>query len=629
MFKVKIRKNKISAGVLAIFAFVIIVGFLFFGNAEKTNASWEDWGMAYSRFVLGSGGINNALGLPNPANIIYDTTSGSTPGTAEKTFNTTCNLSILSPSTWIPCLLSSVLSFVGFLLESAVSLFIWAIDASKLTAILNNAVLYTAWKNVRDLLNIAFILVLLYSAFCTILQIEKYNYKKILLLLVIMALLVNFSFPITRFIIDIANTLQYTILKSLVGDPAKTLAFHTETTMLKDIINPKGNPGLPQLIASIVFVFILAITFLAMGVLFLIRIIALAILIIFSPVAFVGSIISAGSGYAGKWWDNLFRYAFFGPIMVFMLYVATALMSAIGTNELLNRNGAGTFSNIVQQNSIDKDLIVALSSFAIPIVILWLGMGVAQSMSIAGAGAVMGGAQKFIGKVGKYIGKGAYKAPWAAIKATGVPGGVKQAWSKRVTQPLERSRQDKEAFFAGKLGDKSAAERNMKTRAAQYEKDNESLSDLKEWASKGDAAAAYTLATRGKIDQKTFGEAMDKIKDEKTKESLIGKAEDTRMDVTLDYKFKMNAKKATGDPTKKKWTAIQDAAKTEYGNLNAEAWSKQKNLTEQFAPGPHNPYAAEIEAGAKAAFVDLATHSPDGAKEALKRMNGSNAAAIV
>ncbi|MFH0898734.1 MAG: hypothetical protein V1855_04095, partial [bacterium] len=513
-----------------------------------------------------------------------------------------------------------VFGLVKLLLEMSATIFRWVLDVKNFNYIVDNkAIIYPIWQIVRDFLNIAFILVLLYSAFCTILQIEKYSYKKLLLNLVIMALLVNFSFPITRFIIDIANVLMYTIVNTLLGANAgDSMAFISGKSGILPTFTASQASFL-GIITAIIFGFILAITLLAIGILLVIRLVALAILIIFSPLAFVATILPDASGYSSKWWDNLFRYSFFGPIMIFVIYIATQILKNMTETQ-------NVLTQLAGKESIDPNIAGSLAYFSIPIVLLWMGMGIAQSMSIAGAGAVMGGAQKFIGNVGKYIGKGAYKAPWAAIKATGVPGGVQQSWKKNVTDRFDRSQKTREARWAGRLGDKSAAERNMKTRSAEYEKNNETIEDLKKWAASGDAAAAYSLATRGKMDPGTFKTIMDKLKaqkDTRTMESLMGKTSESRMDVTLQYKLELDkAKAASADPvvraTAKGWANITDVAEHEYGGLTAEEWSKQKDLPEQFK----DPV---VKAAAKTSFGTLDTAAKT---EAFKRMNGKNADAI-
>lgn len=315
----------------------------------------------------------------------------------------------------IVCTLVGVLKLAGWFLNVAILLFAWVIDASKLNAVLSDPAIFKSWTVVRDLLNIAFILVLLFSAFASIFQASSYNYKKILLWLVIMALLVNFSYPITRFIIDVSNSLMYTIIKQQFdGYTNENIIFRVMPEgfdALKEVITPTTKPEIPQLLASIIFVFILAMTILAMGLLLLIRTIALAIIIIFSPIAFVGSILSKG----GEWWDHLFKYAMAGPMMAIVLAVSMQLMKA--TTALSSFSGQGQ-DYTGAGSMID---FVPMAQFAIPITVLWVGIGMA-SKGIAGSSAIVGGVQKFAKGVGKRFsgynyGKSQYDAFAAKRKA--------------------------------------------------------------------------------------------------------------------------------------------------------------------------------------------------------------------
>src|SRR3989344_5022547 len=62
-----------------------------------------------------------------------------------------------------------------------------------------------AWGVIRDLANMLFIFVLLYVAIGTILGLSKVNWKKTLVLIVIAALLINFSLFFTKIIVDASN----------------------------------------------------------------------------------------------------------------------------------------------------------------------------------------------------------------------------------------------------------------------------------------------------------------------------------------------------------------------------------------------------------------------------------------
>lgn len=288
-------------------------------------------------------------------------------------------------------ILRGVLTLVGYLLSFAASLFVWVIDPKIINNTIGDPIVYKIWAQVRDVVNVAFILMLLFSAFCTIFQVEKYSYKKILVTLIIMALLVNFSFPIARFIIDVANVLMYYFINALGfggadgGKSFRDIIINGNVQKLfKDV-----NASIPYLLAQIVFSFLFAVTLLVIGVLLVVRLIVLTILVIFSSVAFVGSVVPFLSSQASKWWDALFKHAFFGPIMIFMIYVAALMMAEINKTTANIDKVAG-----VQTDSLSKGLITAMVQVATPIVILWVGLGVAQSLNVAAAGAVTGMGKK-------------------------------------------------------------------------------------------------------------------------------------------------------------------------------------------------------------------------------------------
>jgi hypothetical protein len=357
------------------------------------------------------------------------------------------------------CFILVMFKFAGFLLTLSGTVFVWIIDTDNIKLILNGTStsnpIYEVWTYVRDLLNMAFIMILLFSAFCTIFQVEQYNYKKLLWKIVLMALLVNFSFPITRFIIDASNILMYSLINSdLISSAAPTITsffanIAKSNGALANLLESRNFTDNTSLLAATIMIFMLAITLLAIGILLLVRMIALAILIIFSPIAFVGTILPGASSYASKWWDNLFKYSFFGPIMILGVVIAIKLMNGIGDSLRTSANSAAT--GLVTANIIGNVAYIAL-----PIVLLWIVMGVAQSMSIAGAGAVIGaaqGAMKWSAKnlTGYRIAKaaGGAGAHWLNRKLAETKGlrylspmAMKEAWKLRTT------RQDRKALAA-------------------------------------------------------------------------------------------------------------------------------------------------------------------------------------
>lgn len=390
--KVFTGKRFILSLVFLCFAFIFVVGF-----TDSTNAASSFTQSVDSTTTKGIGVLTEAIGTP-----------------------------VLAA---MNVLLYAVFAFFGLLLIIAGVLLDWAINPTNFALIMNMGAIKTIWITVRDFLNLFFIMVLLFSAFCTVFQINKYNIKKILLNLVIMALLVNFSFPIARFIIDAANIPMYFIINNTFPGLSNESGISTLLVSFSKILTsivpepkwftwgegPMGSQLTIKLIAASIFVFILTISLLIMAILFIIRMIVLAIIIIFSPVGFVASIFPGTSSFASKWWDTLLKQAFWGPIMAFMLYVALKIMEEMQNGQIgasmekfANDNG-GNFSKI----------IVGGVSMAIPVALIWIGMGSAKQMGAIGADR----AQKWATKAVKW----AARAP---LKYSGVEGAAKKGWKK-------------------------------------------------------------------------------------------------------------------------------------------------------------------------------------------------------
>jgi hypothetical protein len=398
---------------LAIFATVFLFLSMLSININLSNSE-NSVGPMRAAAAMTFGG--RVLGQPAPAGTAAYRAEQSAQ--AEKNKPSSCSM------LWNPfiCPLLAVAEFVSWLVRFPADILKWAINPDILKSVISNNGIYTAWKTVRDFLNMAFIMILLFSAFCTIFQVKKFNYKSTLLNLVLMALLVNFSFPISRFIIDVSNVLMYTLLNSLSfdgGNASNIAGFFAKASSLQGIISQGTSASASQLIAAIVFMFILGVTFLVMAVLFVVRIVALAILIIFSPLAFTGTIIPGEIGSkASAWWGHLFHYAFFGPIMVFMIYVAMTVMQATTALPI-----------VVKDGSMLGQLLQDMAMFTVPIIILWMGMMIANSMGVAGAGAVTGYASKFLKSAGRNLGGAVPATKWISKKA-GVTGGVQQKWAR-------------------------------------------------------------------------------------------------------------------------------------------------------------------------------------------------------
>ena len=534
----KLKKNKVLKKTLAFFCLFIFAFSLLNLNLTLTFSDFSNSDLAFSV-------VNEASAETK----IADLTSGES---SDGWFSN----AVTSGINWI---LYGFFKFLSFLLALAGFLFDWAIDADNIKDVIHRQAIYDAWKMVRDFLNLGFILILLYSAFCTIFQIEKYHLKKILLMLVLMALLVNFSFPISRFIVDASNVTMYYFLNSTLNyQEAKSFsAGLTGPTGIADILVPRNDNKsfdssgpTTQILMAIFFVFCMMITMFVIAAIFVIRIVALAVLIIFSSVGFVAAVFPDTKSFANQWWSNLFKYAFVGPILVFMMLIAYNLMREMaveGTKE--------SMSLAAQNYGRDPSLLANAAYFFIPIVILWMGIISTQKMGIAGSNWVVGKATGARDWFAKLPAKGAKKvaagaAVGGALVATGVAGGAKEGYEHfRKTGELfgkkvplyggSDAREAKEAkiggFFArGKEGweaaDAKTENKQVGEKIEEYKKLNASASQVEKDLDSKDktvkTAAAIYMAEKGLLtDINRFEKALGAAgNDEDLKKKIIDKA---------------------------------------------------------------------------------------------------------
>lgn len=351
----------------------------------------------------------------------------------------------INPIKW---LLYGFVVVLAWLAQAATAILVWAIDPNYISGpdgVLNSTVIYTLWKFIRDFFNLFFILVLLYTAFTIIFQVAS-NYKQALLKLVLMALLVNFSFPISRFIIDTANVPMYFFAQQAFGGGTASAgtAFSgtiLNATKLKEILVPQhlGNTSSEQLLAAVIFLFLFSMSLLVQSVMLVIRLVALIILVIFSSVGFATSIIPGLSTYSKQWWDNLLKYAFFGPATMLMMLISVRFMQAKVTEETYVHMNQAVFSMTPTAQSSE---IASMAMFAVPLVLIWFSIGLANKFSIAGAGTVTSHAKSW----GKWVAK---KMTYDNPVSRGIGGGLKEKTGMNAVQRWWKGPSRLEAAFKG------------------------------------------------------------------------------------------------------------------------------------------------------------------------------------
>ena len=125
-----------------------------------------------------------------------------------------------------------ILYVSSWILWIAALFFDWTIQYSLTmrTIITGFAAIQYGWEIFRNFINLFFILILVYIAIATILQISGYGYKQLLGKLVIAAFLINFSMFFTEVIIDVSNIVTLTFYKQIMIDAQTVSSKNTNYT---------------------------------------------------------------------------------------------------------------------------------------------------------------------------------------------------------------------------------------------------------------------------------------------------------------------------------------------------------------------------------------------------------------
>ncbi len=358
-----------------------------------------------------------------------------------------------------------VAQMFGLLGVAGATLFTYVLDTNNVKEILGNKVIDLIWTIVRDVLNLSFILILLFSAFATIFQIERYHLRNVLTRLIIMALLVNFSLPIAKVIIDASNILMYFFVNNLfpkTENGFEILEIFGKSMNIVDVFIPKrevANQETSYIFMAIIFAFFYGISMITIAGLLVVRLVALAILMIFSPIGFVGAILPSTQGYAQQWWQNLFKYAFTGPILVFMLFFSMSYMHYVhkvafdptSVNSVMHPTETATTNEAQASNMTNLVFLM------IPIVILWAGIIMTNATSDGASQMVTRFGQGMARKTGRALATGGKYASIGTLKA--MPGAARATGFARSFKVSAQRRRDRFEQKANAYAEQMSAQR--------------------------------------------------------------------------------------------------------------------------------------------------------------------------
>ncbi len=289
----------------------------------------------------------------------------------------------------------------------------------------NNPIIQIGWSLTRDLVNMFFILGLVYIGVATALRLAGFRTKEVFGRLIIVALFVNFTPVICGLVVDGANI----FMNFFLGGPGGLGAFHIFDDVFKanasDIMGIlTGPPSIAPLVsmASLaLFGFIGGFIIFVLAVLLFIRYIAIWILVIFSPFAFFAWIFPSLKRWFQQWWQQLISWSLIGVFAGFFLYMTQHFL-ALGY-------GGALFAKITATGIQGAD---DLANQALPyfgaMIFLVIGLFVSFQSSAIGASFIIKYGKKAAGRTQKVFGRFGQRTVFGTLAGTG--RGAKAGWQK-------------------------------------------------------------------------------------------------------------------------------------------------------------------------------------------------------
>lgn len=381
------------------------------------------------------------------------------PGTPVPSIDGISSCTIGSGATWTKCIMdtigniayNTVLKFAALILWIAGTILNFVLDFTIVNMSKNISGLTginIAWKALRDLMNIAFVFLLVYEGIRMIIgQGDTGKLKHFITWIVLASLLINFSLFFTKVMIDASNIVTIGIYNSILdnGDETLNVAGNTGREAISGLSVPfmsalgmsdwysnasfaalNDNTGsgdynvLIFAIAGTVLFIIVAFVFFAVACIFTIRYITLLVLLMLSPVAYMGAALPFMKSYADEWWESFKSQLFFAPVYMLMTWVILTLMSS--PNFIIKGNWGELITNQVvpgQGASGGQGSIGLLFNFVVIIGLVIFSLITAKSTASKGSkliGQATGTLTKFAGDT--LIGGGG----WLGRKSLGLGG---------------------------------------------------------------------------------------------------------------------------------------------------------------------------------------------------------------
>lgn len=322
----------------------------------------------------------------------------------------------------------------GFCIKLTFFVLKFIIEVAGYNGFIDSPAVTVGWVMIRDLTNMFFVVVLLMIAFGTILGLDHYEWKHMLVKLVTAAVLVNFSRLICGLIIDVAQIVMVTFLNGIAATASGNLVNMFQVDKIFKLGNGDNFTGDTDSIflasvAAIMFSVTMLITMLAFLFMIVARMAMLWVLIVVSPFAFVLNVLHQTEHFAGEWWGKFNSNVVSGPVIAFFLWLSFVTVGSGNIHDDIVKHNSLKQGQLLQESAAPAEEQTGITevmswenmgNFIIAIAILMAGAKMAEELGVAGA-HMMGSASE-LGKKAAMYASGFQAAKWTASKGVSAVG---------------------------------------------------------------------------------------------------------------------------------------------------------------------------------------------------------------
>jgi hypothetical protein len=330
-----------------------------------------------------------------------------------------------------------IIDIMGSLLLLVIDLLI---KISQFGDFLNTPIVDKGWVVIRDICYVVIIILLLFMAFATAFGKKDYQIVTMLPKLFFAAIMIHFSKMVSGLIIDFSQVVMMFFVNQFKDIAAGNIvygfgihdmmAFRETATQAGIDVDGVGQDSsiLGGMILAVLMITVATIVVFSLVIMFLARIFILWILVMLSPLAFMGAVMPSGmQGQGGfsfqDWWKNIWKWTLTGPAIAFMLWLTLAITNEMTAEKrIMNLNFQSQTNQGNTQNSTEWSAFANqisstqnVTDYLVTTALFMATLFMASKTGIAGASVAQKGFDK-IKNTGEKMVKNAPKNTWGASK---------------------------------------------------------------------------------------------------------------------------------------------------------------------------------------------------------------------